>query len=201
MDFEEVRRIRARRRGADHRLEVTGACGTPVHQEVPRGTRTDHRARGRRERLRRLWLDRAHQREIEAGSRACSHFPQFRNNDKVGLVLFSDQIETFVPTRKGRQHDAPHRARGAELSAETSWHQTSRTHSIRQRRDQAARDGVRSLRLPEALAIPPICCRRCGARCAWLTPARPGSLARERPARTESLQWVCSPWRTPRQAR
>ncbi len=27
-----------------------------------------------------------------------------RNNDKVGLVIFSDKIEKFVPPRKGRQH-------------------------------------------------------------------------------------------------
>jgi len=27
-----------------------------------------------------------------------------RNNDKVGLILFSDQIELFIPPRKGRQH-------------------------------------------------------------------------------------------------
>ncbi len=27
-----------------------------------------------------------------------------KNNDKVGLIIFSDQIEKFVPPRKGRQH-------------------------------------------------------------------------------------------------
>ncbi len=27
-----------------------------------------------------------------------------RNNDKVGLIIFSDKIEKFVPPRKGRQH-------------------------------------------------------------------------------------------------
>lgn len=27
-----------------------------------------------------------------------------KNNDKVGLILFSDKIEKFVPPRKGRQH-------------------------------------------------------------------------------------------------
>ncbi|MFZ0390748.1 MAG: DUF58 domain-containing protein [Calditrichia bacterium] len=27
-----------------------------------------------------------------------------RNNDKVGLIIFSDHIEKFVPPRKGRQH-------------------------------------------------------------------------------------------------
>jgi uncharacterized protein (DUF58 family) len=27
-----------------------------------------------------------------------------RNNDKVGLILFSDQIEQYIPPRKGRRH-------------------------------------------------------------------------------------------------
>src|SRR5215468_5409507 len=31
-------------------------------------------------------------------------FSAIRNNDKVGLVLFSDQIEHYVPPKKGRQH-------------------------------------------------------------------------------------------------
>src|SRR6516164_8204780 len=31
-------------------------------------------------------------------------FSAIRNNDKVGLVLFSDQIEKFIPPRKGRSH-------------------------------------------------------------------------------------------------
>ncbi len=31
-------------------------------------------------------------------------FSAIRNNDKVGLILFSDQVEKFVPARKGRRH-------------------------------------------------------------------------------------------------
>jgi len=31
-------------------------------------------------------------------------FSAIKNNDKVGLVLFSDRIERFVPPRKGRRH-------------------------------------------------------------------------------------------------
>lgn len=31
-------------------------------------------------------------------------FSAIRNNDKVGLIVFSDQIEKFVPPRKGRRH-------------------------------------------------------------------------------------------------
>jgi uncharacterized protein (DUF58 family) len=31
-------------------------------------------------------------------------FSAIRNRDKVGLVLFSDQVEQFIPPTKGRQH-------------------------------------------------------------------------------------------------
>jgi uncharacterized protein (DUF58 family) len=31
-------------------------------------------------------------------------FSAIRNNDRVGLLLFTDQVETFVPPRKGREH-------------------------------------------------------------------------------------------------
>jgi uncharacterized protein (DUF58 family) len=43
-------------------------------------------------------------REIEAEIASVLALSAVRNNDKVGLVLFSDQIETYVPPRKGRQH-------------------------------------------------------------------------------------------------
>ena len=31
-------------------------------------------------------------------------FSAIKNNDKIGLILFSDRIEKFVPPRKGRRH-------------------------------------------------------------------------------------------------
>src|SRR5512146_1755162 len=31
-------------------------------------------------------------------------FSALKNNDKVGLILFTDKIEKFVPPRKGRSH-------------------------------------------------------------------------------------------------
>jgi uncharacterized protein (DUF58 family) len=31
-------------------------------------------------------------------------FSAIRNNDKVGLILFSDRVEKFIPPRKGRRH-------------------------------------------------------------------------------------------------
>lgn len=46
----------------------------------------------------------ATKRELAAELAAVLAFSATRNNDKVGLLLFSDVIELFVPPRKGRQH-------------------------------------------------------------------------------------------------
>lgn len=43
-------------------------------------------------------------REIAAEICAIIGFSAIKNNDKVGLLLFSDQIELFVPPKKGRRH-------------------------------------------------------------------------------------------------
>ena len=42
--------------------------------------------------------------EVAAEICAVLAFSAIRNNDKVGLILFSDRIEKFVPPRKGRRH-------------------------------------------------------------------------------------------------
>jgi len=41
---------------------------------------------------------------IAAELSAVLAFSALKNNDKVGLILFTDQIEKFVPPRKGRSH-------------------------------------------------------------------------------------------------
>ncbi len=43
-------------------------------------------------------------REIAAEICAVLAFSAIQNNDKVGLLLFSDQVELFVPPKKGRNH-------------------------------------------------------------------------------------------------
>lgn len=43
-------------------------------------------------------------RELVAEVAATLAFSATRNNDKVGLLLFSNQIERYVPPRKGRRH-------------------------------------------------------------------------------------------------
>lgn len=42
--------------------------------------------------------------EIAAELSAILAFSAMKNNDKVGLILFTDRIEKFVPPKKGRSH-------------------------------------------------------------------------------------------------
>lgn len=42
--------------------------------------------------------------ELSAEVSAVLAFSAIQNNDKVGLVIFTDEIELFLPPRKGRQH-------------------------------------------------------------------------------------------------
>jgi uncharacterized protein (DUF58 family) len=43
-------------------------------------------------------------RELAAEIASVLAFSAIRNNDKVGLLLFSDGVEKFIPPRKGRSH-------------------------------------------------------------------------------------------------
>ena len=43
-------------------------------------------------------------REIAAEICAVAAFSAIQNNDKVGLLLFTDEVELFVPPKKGRRH-------------------------------------------------------------------------------------------------
>ena len=43
-------------------------------------------------------------RELAAEIASVLAFSAIRNNDKVGLVLFTDEVEKFIPPRKGRKH-------------------------------------------------------------------------------------------------
>jgi len=42
--------------------------------------------------------------ELAAEVSALLAFSAIRNNDRVGLLLFTDRVETFVPPRKGKEH-------------------------------------------------------------------------------------------------
>ncbi len=68
--------------------------------------------------------------EMAAEVAAQIAFSAIANNDRVGLVLFSDQVELVIPPKKGRKHVLrvvteilEHRAvgRGTDLSAGLTW--------------------------------------------------------------------------------
>jgi uncharacterized protein (DUF58 family) len=43
-------------------------------------------------------------RELTAEIASVLAFSAIRNNDKVGLILFTEEVEKFIPPRKGRRH-------------------------------------------------------------------------------------------------
>ena len=43
-------------------------------------------------------------RELAAELSAVLAFSAIKNNDKVGLIIFTDEVEKYVPPKKGRQH-------------------------------------------------------------------------------------------------
>ena len=105
MDFEELREYVP---GDDVRTidwNVTARMRRPfvkLHREerelsVDAGAR--HFSVGR------LRLHGAHEARVRRRrSRATLAFSAMRNGDKVGLLLFSDEVELFLPPRKGRRH-------------------------------------------------------------------------------------------------
>ena len=51
-----------------------------------------------------FWLAAQSKRELAAEIASVLAFSAIRNNDKVGLILFTDEVEKFIPPRKGRRH-------------------------------------------------------------------------------------------------
>ena len=47
-------------------------------------------------------------RELTAEIASVLAFSAIRNNDKVGLILFTEEVEKFIPPRRGRRHLAGH---------------------------------------------------------------------------------------------
>lgn len=45
-----------------------------------------------------------YKRDIAAELCAVLAFSAIRNNDKVGMIIFTDRIEKFIPPKKGRSH-------------------------------------------------------------------------------------------------
>jgi len=104
MTFSEVREYQY---GDDIRAidwNVTARTGTPfvkVYEEERELTVvllvdvSASGAFGSRERMK---------KELAVELSAVLAFSAIKNNDKIGLILFSDRVEKFVPPRKGRRH-------------------------------------------------------------------------------------------------
>ncbi len=69
-------------------------------------------------------------REIMAEVAATLAFSSIQNNDKVGMILFSDRVEKFIPPKKGKKHilliirellDFTPESRGTDIAAALSY--------------------------------------------------------------------------------
>ncbi len=105
MEFEEVRQYQI---GDDVRLidwNVTARYGEPFVKMLRGGARADGDAGGGHEPLAGVSA-RTDQlkRELVAELGATLAFSAIKNNDKVGLLCFTDRVEKFVPPRKGTAH-------------------------------------------------------------------------------------------------
>ena len=78
-------------------------------------------------------------RQMAAELASVLAFSATRNSDKVGLVLFTDQIEQYIPPKKGRQHVLRSFARSCS-SNRTRAGQTSSGRSISRPGNESPRD-------------------------------------------------------------
>ena len=105
MDFDEVREYVPGDEVRTIDWNVTARAGRPVRQEVHRGARADHTAAGGYQRLGQF---RFRRRRASANWRrelaSVLAFSAIRNSDKVGLLLYTDRVEQYIPPKKGRRH-------------------------------------------------------------------------------------------------
>lgn len=104
MDFDEVREYTP---GDEVRLidwNVTARTGIPFikklreERELTLVLAVDVSASGK------FGSNAQSKRELAAEVASVLAFSAIRNRDKVGLLLFSDEVEQYVPPKKGRQH-------------------------------------------------------------------------------------------------
>src|SRR5277367_3099914 len=104
MDFDEVREYSP---GDEVRLidwNVTARTGTPFikklreERELTILLAVDVSASGK------FGSQSQSKRELAAEVASVLAFSAIRNRDKVGLLLFSDEVEQYIPPTKGRQH-------------------------------------------------------------------------------------------------
>ena len=104
MNFEDVREYQP---GDEIRAidwNVTARMGSAFVKKFDGRTRVDSDVGRRCERFRKFWRSSQSKRELAAEVACLLAFSAIRNNDKVGLLLFTDRVELFIPPKKGRSH-------------------------------------------------------------------------------------------------
>ena len=80
----------------------------------------------------------------------CLPSARIRNNDKVGLILFSDHVELFIPPKKGRAAHAAAHPRDSVLRAEGARHRAGRGARLSEPRAAPPLGGLSHLGFPGA---------------------------------------------------
>ena len=117
-------------------------------------------------------------RELAAEIASVLAFSAIRNNDKVGLILFSDEVEKFIPPRKGRSHVL-------RVIREVLFIEPSMARAQHLRRDRSLRDSYPGGSRPPSAAhrpsAPASSARQVTADLTLISPTRSGMLqAREK---------------------
>jgi uncharacterized protein (DUF58 family) len=88
----------------EHRLEGLGPDGQTLYQTIQGRAGAGCHAAGGHERLGQVWNHESIKRETAAEIAAILAFNAIRNNDKAGAILFTDQVERYIPPKKGSAH-------------------------------------------------------------------------------------------------
>ncbi len=98
--------------------------------------------------------------EMAAEVAAQIAFSAIANNDRVGLLLFTDRVEKVIPPRKGRKHVLRLVSDILSFQARGEGHRSLARARLAVPGDEATDGGVRHLRLPRSRATRPRCARR-----------------------------------------
>lgn len=102
MAFSEVREYQFGGRHPEHRLERDSPLQPSFCKNFWRGTWVDSDVADWCERVERFWNSRKVQQELITEIAAILSFSAISNNDKIGVIFFSDRIEKFIPPKKGQ---------------------------------------------------------------------------------------------------
>ena len=141
-------------------------------------------------------------RELAAELASVLAFSAIRNSDKVGLILFTDQIEQYIPPKKGRRHVL--RVIREILYFEPKRRGTDIVQALdfANRVTAAPRSDVFDFRLPDLGRPGAGAARHCSGRSGWRKRGTTWSRCTSRTGASMNCPtWACSRSRTQRRAR